>query len=373
MSDSRPKVIDLFAGVGGLSLGAARAGFDVCLAVENDRRALKSHAVNFPNSTHWDQDIGVIGGKELLAKAGLKGVEGLIGGPPCQGFSTIGRRDKKDPRNKLYRHFYELVRDVQPEFFVAENVPGILTDTNRPILEGALDIVRDTYDIVGPIKINASEVGAPTTRTRVFVIGVRSSRRSSLKTPNLELSEASDKVLVGDALLGLPEQVDANWRDDGFDHWGQLTVRGTDGHFYSNLYANVPEGVGDMEAIRRLNEKDQVSGCVGTLHKPHVVERFAAVAPGKKDFVSKATRLDPKGFCPTLRAGTGSDRGSYQAVRPVHPVQPRVITPREAARLQGFPDWFQFNPTKWHSFRQIGNSVSPIVSEYLLRFIADQF
>ncbi|MFX7922723.1 DNA cytosine methyltransferase, partial [Acinetobacter baumannii] len=70
-------------------------------------------------------------------------------------------------------------------------------------------------------------------------------------------------------------------------------------------------------------------------------------------------KLDKLGFCPTLRAGTGPERGSYQAVRPIHPTSPRVITPREASRLQGFPDWFQFHPTKWHSFRQIGNSVSP--------------
>jgi len=75
------------------------------------------------------------------------------------------------------------------------------------------------------------------------------------------------------------------------------------------------------------------------------------------------------GFCPTLRAGTGPEKGSYQAVRPLHPTENRVITPREAARLQGFPDWFQFSPTKWHSFRQIGNSVSPILSERIFAVI----
>jgi DNA (cytosine-5)-methyltransferase 1 len=78
-------------------------------------------------------------------------------------------------------------------------------------------------------------------------------------------------------------------------------------------------------------------------------------------------KLDPEGYCPTLRAGTGPDRGSFQAVRPIHYLRPRVITPREAARLQGFPDWYQFDQTKWHSFRQIGNSVSPLVAEVVLR------
>ena len=78
------------------------------------------------------------------------------------------------------------------------------------------------------------------------------------------------------------------------------------------------------------------------------------------------SRLDPEGYCRTLLAGTGPERGSYQGLRPIHPHSPRVIAPREAARLQGFPDWFQFHATKWHAFRQLGNSVSPIVAEYLL-------
>jgi DNA (cytosine-5)-methyltransferase 1 len=92
---------------------------------------------------------------------------------------------------------------------------------------------------------------------------------------------------------------------------------------------------------------------------------------GKMDSRTKSVRLDPNGFCPTLRAGTGPEKGSFQAVRPIHYSRPRVITPREAARLQGFPDWFQFDTTKWHSFRQIGNSVSPLVSEFIMTKVAE--
>lgn len=373
MSDSKPKVIDLFAGVGGLSLGAVRAGFEVSLAVELDKHAIKSHSVNFPRSTHWNKDLGAVTGKELLAQANLTGVEGIIGGPPCQGFSTIGRRDVRDPRNQLYRHFYQIVSEVRPEFFVAENVPGILSQANRPILDDALSLVQNHYDIIGPIKIRASDLGAPTTRTRVFVIGIQNnSRKTSLELKALLSNNVAPPTNVEMALYGLSEHVDSNWKDDGYDKWEKLSSRG-EGWFYSKLYGEIPEDVGDPNSIKRLVERNEVSGCIGTLHKEHVVERFRNVIPGKKDDVSKATRLDPKGFCPTLRAGTGSDRGSYQAVRPLHPTQPRVITPREAARLQGFPDWFQFNPTKWHSFRQIGNSVSPIVAERLLKLISDNY
>jgi len=105
------------------------------------------------------------------------------------------------------------------------------------------------------------------------------------------------------------------------------------------------------------------------VHSTRVAERYAMTAQGKYDPVSRSYKLYPNGFCPTLRAGTGPDHGSFQAVRPLHPTEARVITPREAARLQGFPDWFQFSPTKWHSFRQIGSSVSPIIAERILAVV----
>ncbi|WP_336146547.1 DNA cytosine methyltransferase [Marinobacter salarius] len=366
MSNSKPKIIDLFAGVGGLSLGAVRAGYEVALAVEFDKHAITSHAINFPSTIHWEKDLSSVTGTELLSRANLSGVEGIIGGPPCQGFSTIGRRDVDDPRNRLYRHFYQIVSEVRPEFFIAENVPGILSDLNRPILESALDLVRDHYEIIGPIKIKASDFGAPTTRTRVFVIGIKNNVQNIAMGPNSFQSKTIiPPTTVDMALYGLPEYVDSNWQESGYDKWEKLALRGK-GWFYSKLYGEIPNGVGDLQSIRRLEKENEVSGCIGTLHMEHVVDRFRNVPPGKKDVISKASRLHPKGFCPTLRAGTGSDRGSYQAVRPLHPTQPRVITPREAARLQGFPDWFQFHPTKWHSFRQIGNSVCPIVAEAVL-------
>jgi DNA (cytosine-5)-methyltransferase 1 len=139
--------------------------------------------------------------------------------------------------------------------------------------------------------------------------------------------------------------------------------------FASRIVNGIPKGIGDADAIRRFKEEGSVSGCLGTRHTPKVAARYDRLKPGQKDQISKAVRLKPDGLCPTLRAGTGADKGSYQAVRPIHPTAARVITPREAARLQGFPDWFQFAPSKWHSFRQIGNSVSPFVGEAVLAVI----
>jgi len=107
------------------------------------------------------------------------------------------------------------------------------------------------------------------------------------------------------------------------------------------------------------------------VHSCEVRARYASIVAGDVDAKSKSKRLKLNGFCHTIRAGTGRDHGSFQAVRPIHPTEDRVITPREAARLQSFPDWFQFYPTKWHSFRQIGNSVCPILAEKILKLIYD--
>lgn len=120
-----------------------------------------------------------------------------------------------------------------------------------------------------------------------------------------------------------------------------------------------------------LRASDKVfTGHRPTIHTQGVVDRFARVKQGQVDPVGRHPRLAWEGLCPTLRAGTGADKGSYQAVRPIHPEEDRVITVREAARLQGFPDTHLFHPTVWHSFRMIGNSVSPIMAKAIFSAIA---
>ena len=131
----------------------------------------------------------------------------------------------------------------------------------------------------------------------------------------------------------------------------------------------IPEGVGDEEYINTYRERHIINGFYPTKHTNSVRRRYARLASGQQDKVSKSIRLDPDGYCPTLRAGTGPEKGSYQAVRPIHYNRARVITPREVARLQGFPDWYKLPETIWHSFRQIGNSVSPIAAERVLSAI----
>jgi DNA (cytosine-5)-methyltransferase 1 len=242
-----------------------------------------------------------------------------------------------------------------------------LAERASDVLERAQALLPKKYVNLPPIRVEAQRFGAPTTRTRVFFIGYDPDRIDALFADDFASPELVQSVRVREALAGLPG-VHSDWQDES-QSWrrvGELPST----EFTKRVIDMVPRGVGMADALVRMKKKGEVSGFFGTKHTEETVARFSKLKPGEVDSVYRSPRLKMDGFCPTLRAGTGKDRGSYQAVRPIHPTSPRVISPREAARLQGFPDLFVFHPTKWHSFRQIGNSVSPIVAEYLLRRLA---
>ena len=366
------KIINLFSGAGGFSLGAKRAGFDIAGSVEIDPQAIFVYKRNFPTSPLWAEDISTISATDILQYFDFKvrEIDGIIGGPPCQGFSHLGNNNPEDPRNQLFIHFFEIVNDVVPKFFLAENVPGILSPKNNKFIKQARSKLKDKYEILEPMKLVAKEFGVPTTRARVFFFGYLKDEINPVESTAFEAANAK-LVCVKDALKGLRRKIDPLWLTEE-DGWKKIT-KNVEGDFGSKLYGQIPDGVGDPEAIARLEGKSEVSGCLGTRHSKEVLDRYCKIKQGEIDQVSKSRRLKSNGFCPTLTAGTDKDNGSYQAVRPLHPTQNRVITPREAARLQGFPDWFQFHPTKWHSFRQIGNSVSPILAEHILSVIKKAF
>jgi DNA (cytosine-5)-methyltransferase 1 len=360
-------IIDLFSGVGGLSLGAARAGFNVAAAVEIDPQAVEYHAKNFPKTKHIVEDVTRLNGRRLLEIASIakNALTGLVGGPPCQGFSDIGLRGSADPRNELLVHFFRLVAETHPAFFLAENVPGLGHMRNAELVSRALQQVPQRYILLRPITVRASDYGAPTTRTRMFFFGYDPERIATLIEADFRPKENND-VRVRRALAELPA-IRADWQSETQSWRSVGTLH--EGFFESRVMDHVPSGVGDPESLRVFGKHRKVSGFLGTIHTAETLRRLQKLRPGTRDPISKCFRLDRDGYCPTLRAGTARDRGAYQAIRPIHPGAARVICPREAARLQGFPDWFQFHPTKWHSFRQIGNSVSPIVAEALLGVI----
>lgn len=366
MSDKHT-IIDLFSGCGGFGLGAEIAGFHTLVAVDVDPILQSSYKKNFPKTKVVINDLSQMDELDWKQLIGSKKVDGVIGGPPCQGYSRIGKNDIADPRRGLLSHFFRNVMIIKPKFFVMENVEGLMDEKNYPELISALELVKKDYVTLDPIIIDASKMGVPTTRKRVLVIGYDPDYFENFEHEKFVFRSA--KVTVRDAISDLPLPVKQN-KDINDLGWSSYTPKKKLSS-YAKKMRKLRRGLGCKESCYEV-QMGKVSGVFETIHSEEIKKRYGALRPGEIDKVSKSKKLDWDGFSPTLRAGTGADKGSYQAVRPIHPVEGRVITVREAARLQGFPDWFIFHNTKWHSFRMIGNSVSPIVSEKILKKIKDK-
>lgn len=352
----RMRAVELFCGTGGFSRGAHAANFDVVLAYDNEPNLTYSYAKNFPGTELVLKDVSDLTGEELVADAGGP-VDLIFGGPPCQGFSMIGKRDSADPRRSLLTKFFQIVQAAKPLAFVMENVEGLLLGSARDELERAMGLAPD-YVLSEPTVLDAADFGAATKRRRAFVIGLLKVGRPRTPEPfdfdDLKSFEKTPAT-VEEAIWDLRSIRPVTIEEDGTDVW-QLRLNAR-----SSEYA------------KKLHSPDRnMTGNKPTAHKDHVLARFSTVKPGGFDPIGKYPRLRWNGQCPTLRAGTGADKGSHQAIRPIHPKEDRVITVREAARLQGFPDHHRFHPTIWHSFRQIGNSVSPIIAEAVLSAVYDR-
>lgn len=349
------KLVELFCGCGGFSRGAHAAGFEVAVAYDIDPILTSSYRTNFPDTALHERDVSKLTGVEIEGHVGGK-VFGVFGGPPCQGFSEIGKRNPNDPRRELLGHFFRIVAELRPTFFVMENVRGLAYPGAKPVLDAALTAVEDDYDLLGPMVWDASIFGAATKRHRMFVIGIRKSLGTPLRAEHLD-QFMTNPATVADAITDLAGAVNVD-PDKGslsIDRW------------------RLDQTLACSEYAQRLRSPDGIfTGHLKTTHTDAVVTRFAAVQAGQYDKIGRHPRLDSAGQCPTLRAGTGVEKGSFQSVRPIHPTLNRVITVREAARLQGFPDAHVFHPTIWHSFRMIGNSVSPIMASAVFRSVRER-
>lgn len=348
--------IDLFAGAGGLSLGFECAGFDVAAAVEIDPIHCATHAFNFPYCKTICRDVCDIAGSDILRLAGIDGSEIAVvfGGAPCQGFSLIGKRALDDPRNALVHHFVRLVLELRPAYFVFENVKGLTVGRQRQVLDEMIAAFAGDYDVLLPYRVlNAADYGVPQNRRRLFLVGAK----QGYPLPDYPLPLAH-RVTVRDAIRDLPDA------DDVFELIGRDWAEVRYGR-PSDYARKMREPDSDPEnfGYRRNFDSSILTSSLRTAHTEKSRRRFAETQCGKVEPISRFLKLDPEGQCNTLRAGTASDRGAFTSPRPIHPHAPRVVTNREAARLHSYPDWFRFHVTKWHGFRQIGNSVPPLLGQ----------
>lgn len=367
----RPLVIDLFAGAGGLSLGFEQAGYDVAAAVELDPVHSAVHEYNFPYTKTICRSVADVTGKMVRdqAELGNREIHAVIGGAPCQGFSLMGKRALDDPRNRLVGEFARLVTELTPRYFVLENVAGLTVGDHRKFLDEIIELFGQTgYRVLTPYKVlQASEFGVPQSRRRLFLIGAR----QDLPLPTYPQPTHAPGSMRGPATAAKLPACPTVWEAIGdlpdADLFEELTTSDAVLAKFGNpsAYAKALRGVGKIPHFghQRVFDEKLLTSSMRTIHTPMSVDRFSSTDPGKTEKVSRFLRLHPEGICNTLRAGTSSDRGAHTSPRPIHPTLPRVITVREAARLHSYPDWFRFHVTKWHGFRQIGNSVPPLLAQ----------
>lgn len=351
----RPIGIDLFAGAGGLSLGFEQAGFDVAAAIEIDPIHCAVHEFNFPNCAVVCADAAKTTGRKIREAAALDGtpIDAVFGGAPCQGFSLIGHRALDDPRNGLISEFMRLTVELDARYFVFENVKGLTIGKHRGLLDELIEGFDEKgYNVLVPYRVlNAADFGVPQDRRRLFLIGAKKGLRLPKYPEGMKGSRTTVWQAIGD--LPDPDDYDQLVTSDSIEN-----AKFAKASEYASLLRGLAKDVGDL-SYPRASDPKRLTSSMRTEHTALSKRRFKETKWGKTEPVSRFLKLDPDGICNTLRAGTGSDRGAFTSPRPIHPHAPRCITVREAARLHSYPDWFRFHGTKWHGFRQIGNSVPP--------------
>lgn len=370
---SQPTFLDLFCGCGGFSLGLERAGFKGLAAIDFNHEAVQVFQANFPNIPHiLEKDLTRFSPSDLESLIGTRHIDLIVGGPPCQGFSTArqvdganhGERLKEDPRRHLYREFLRHVEHFQPKVFIMENVLGIRSASGGQYFTRVQAEARKLgYRVHAQVE-ECVKLGVPQKRRRQLFIGTREDLpgyfHPRLELPGRAIPDATLWEAIGDLpplKAGEGEEVreyDIARRIDKITprssrylyevlevtKANKLTAHRARPHSARDLgdFLKLKEGENSGEAIRRKVEFDF----------PY----------DKTTFKDRYTRQHRHRPCSTIVAHLAKDGLMF-----IHPTQNRTLTPREAARVQSFPDWFQFPVARTHQFRVIGNAVPPLVGE----------
>jgi len=366
-------VIDLFAGVGGISLGFLKASeaaekyrFDLRLLVDSDPTAAYTFKRNFPKIPFWPKDLSGVQGGDILKLAKLKAgeLDFLVGGPPCQGFSPSGKRWLEDNRNRLISRFIDLAHQIRPKCAIIENVPMALSAYEKIFSEEIHNAFKGY--IVKATVLNASEFGVPQIRKRAFIVAIR----DDLGISKFEFPKGDyDALDVGN---DMHKKVNAhqNFVSVG-EAIGDLPHLKSGQSVDGEAYATMPESK-YQEARRR--GAIAVFNHTARSHSKEFLKKISPIRPGKgnadlpdgerfsDNYYSQAyARLHAKGIGFTITANfrnPGSGRFTHYRDK-------RSITVREAARLQSFDDRFIFHGYETDQERHVGNAVPPLLSQSL--------
>ena len=344
MAKKKYTSIDIFAGAGGLSLGALQAGIDVSIAVEMDKFAAETYKYNHPNTQVLCKNICEVS-TDMLKKAS---VFIIMGGPPCQGFSLSNTRSRNldNPKNFLFKEFVRFVKDLQPKWFLFENVGGF------PLFEKGLirDEIKKSFEDLGYSVADsvlwASDYGVPQNRNRFFMVG-------NNQGINFEFPQPFDyKVTVEEAVGDLPLLENG----DMIERAAYRETLNQASHYAKQMR------IGSENATQNYVSKNA----------DYVIERYKHIPQGG-NWKSIPNEL-MENYADKSRCHSGIYRrlcadkpsvviSNYRKSMLIHPFQNRGLSVREAARLQSFPDTFIFKGSLMHIQQQIGNAVPPLLAK----------
>ena len=348
------KVIDLFAGVGGMSLGFEMAGFEVLLANEYDKEIANAYKENHRRTKVIAKDITQLPLQETFGEyCGC--IDVVIGGPPCQGFSQKGQRKTiNDERNFLFKYYVKVVELVKPQYFVMENVPNLLTAEKGFFIKEIEEMFAQLGYVLNAGVLNAADYGVPQNRRRAVIIGKKTKELNrKVKLP----IKYDEKVSVWDAISDLA------YLESGEGEIVQEYI-----HYPKSKYQK-----------KMRDGSSQLFNHQATKHSELAIERLKLVPPemGKEvlpsEYLTKSiysgtwSRMMKNDVSVTIttRFDTPSS-GRFS-----HPFLNRAITVREAARLQSFPDTFKFIGTKCSQMKQVGNAVPPLLAKAIAESILE--
>jgi DNA (cytosine-5)-methyltransferase 1 len=371
--ETRLTVVDLFAGVGGFSLGflnanaeAAKFRYDLRMLVDSDPSAVDTFKRNFPKIPFWPKDLGSVHGSEILKLIKLKTgeLDFLVGGPPCQGFSPNGKRWLEDNRNRLIARFIELAREMQPKCAIVENVPMALSAYEKIFRQEIQDAFAGY--VVKSAVLNASQFGVPQIRKRAFIVALR----EDLGIRDFEFPTGDyDAINVGN---------DSHKKTKA--HQRFVSVHAAIGDLPTLKAGQSVDGQAYEMPARSAYQQARRESSIAVFnhsarsHSKDFLRKIGPIRPGKgnadlpdgerfsDNYYSQAyARLHAKGIGFTITANfrnPGSGRFTHYRDK-------RSITVREAARLQSFDDRFIFHGYETAQERHVGNAVPPLLAEAL--------
>jgi DNA (cytosine-5)-methyltransferase 1 len=328
-------VYSLFTGGGGFDIGFKEAGFQIIGASDIWKESENTMKLNFPEIPFICKDVRLLTAKEILQSTKNVYPDIIIGGPPCQGFSVMGDKNSADPRNKLFEAYVRLVDDLQPKCFVFENVKGVKTMFGgRYLTEIANSFASIGYNLYLKV-LNSADYGVPQSRQRVIIFGTKIDKPFSFPLPNFDdIGKLKCKKNVGDAIMDLAK------KNNSFPNHIILTHN----DIVIKRYKLIPEG--------------------GKLPPPELLP----IEIRRKNFGNTYVRLDRKKLSTTMVPGNNAF--------PIHPTLNRSLTPREAARIQSFPDDFIFTGPRREQCILVGNAVPPLMGAKIAlevkRFLEDK-